>query len=115
MRDPPPLLSFFAFRRIVKFMIGRTGILVVAIVSAFAVGPARADCTCRANGQDYPEGQLACIRLSSGSYVARCGKVLNNTSWIKVSDGCPQADAGEAPFPEHTGETPLTTIARTNG
>ncbi len=97
------------------FMIGRTSILVVAIVSAFAAVPARADCTCRANGQDYPEGQLACIRLSSGSYVARCGKVLNNTSWIKVSDGCPQADAGEAPHPEHTGETPLTPIARTNG
>lgn len=97
------------------FMIGRTGILVVAIVSAFAVGPARADCTCRANGQDYPEGQLTCIRLSSGSYIARCGKVLNNTSWIKVTDGCPQADAGEISYPERPVETRLTSTARNSG
>lgn len=57
--------------------------------------PARADCQCLANGKVFEQGQLTCIRLSSGIFLARCEKVLNNSSWKKISDGCPQAAQDE--------------------
>lgn len=68
--------------------------IAVAVLTVLA-GGAKADCTCRANGQDFTEGQIACIRLPEGSYLARCGKVLNNTSWVRISDACPQAEIVE--------------------
>ncbi len=63
----------------------------LAAAALLAAGPAFAEpeCTCLANGTRYAEGSVVCIRLPSGSWLARCGKVLNNTSWQKVQDGCP--------------------------
>lgn len=49
---------------------------------------ALADCMCAANGTRYEQGETTCIRLSSGNYLARCEKVLNNSSWTRISDGC---------------------------
>lgn len=39
------------------------------------------DCTCRYKGQDYRLGQMVCLRSPAGPQMARCGMVLNNTSW----------------------------------
>ena len=50
-----------------------------------------ADCQCMANGRTFHHGEIACLRLPSGSQLARCGMVLNNSSWIKLQDGCPVA------------------------
>lgn len=52
---------------------------------------ALADCKCRANGRLYGHGELACLRLTTGDQLARCDKVLNNPSWKKLRDGCPEA------------------------
>lgn len=96
-------------------MNGRITFLAVVSAILFASAPAFAECTCRANGQNYAEGQLACIHLPSGSYIARCGKVLNNTSWVKVSDGCPQANAIDPPSSGIASKPPASRLTRTNG
>lgn len=70
---------------------------VLLIASMATLATARADCTCVANGQRYQEGELVCLKLSSGSWLARCGKVLNNTAWKKVQDDCPLSQVDERP------------------
>ena len=74
-------------------MNGKWPFLLAAAFGLWWTPPAAADCTCRAAGQNYDQGQLFCIRLSTGTYLARCGMILNNSAWIKVSDGCPEANA----------------------
>lgn len=56
--------------------------------SAFA-GP---ECTCRHAGGDVPEGQTACINSPNGMKMARCEKVLNNTSWKMLDAPCPYSE-----------------------
>jgi len=34
-------------------------------------------------------GQVACLTVSDQSHMARCDLVLNNTSWTKIGDTCP--------------------------
>jgi hypothetical protein len=64
-------------------------LLALAIAgSTPALSVVHADCMCAANGTRYEMGETTCIRLSSGSYLARCEKVLNNSSWKKISDSC---------------------------
>jgi hypothetical protein len=55
---------------------------------------ALADCRCMANGRTFHHGEIACLRLPSGPQLARCGMVLNNSSWIKLQDGCPSTETG---------------------
>jgi hypothetical protein len=52
--------------------------------------PAFAAPQCLANGKSFEIGQVACLTLSGRSHLARCGMVLNNTSWGKLRDGCPE-------------------------
>lgn len=44
---------------------------------------------CSANGTRYELGAVVCVNTASGSWLGRCDKVLNNTSWKKLADGCP--------------------------
>jgi hypothetical protein len=69
--------------------------LVVAVLAGLPA-PAMANCQCRANGRSFEQGQVACLRLPNGAELARCGKELNNSSWEKIQDGCPSADAAPA-------------------
>lgn len=50
------------------------------------------DCTCRFQGRDISEGQTVCARISGQDVLMRCEKVLNNTAWTRLQDGCPQAN-----------------------
>lgn len=63
-------------------------------------------CTCYANGQRIEEGRVFCIRPPSGeAFLARCERVLNNTSWKILQQGCPQESAAAVtapPAPEAT-------------
>ena len=43
------------------------------------------NCTCRANGKDYKQGQVLCI----ASKLRRCEMYLNNTNWKVISEDCP--------------------------
>ena len=74
-----------------KALIGSCLIALSALVALQA--PAKADCQCRANGREFEQGQLACLKLPDGMQLARCGMELNNSSWKKVQDGCPSASA----------------------
>ncbi|TPM31095.1 hypothetical protein FJ955_08750 [Mesorhizobium sp. B2-2-2] len=63
----------------------------IGLVFAMAVpAAALADQECLANGKSYQVGQVACLTIADKSHLARCEMVLNNTSWTKVQDGCPQ-------------------------
>lgn len=66
-------------------------LMVGSITLPFTSANAGPNCTCRANGKDYNEGQLVCLTLPSGPQLSRCERVLNNTSWKKMADGCPSA------------------------
>ena len=74
--------------------------LIAAVLSGAFAAPAAADCQCLANGTAYKEGDVACLRLPTGDIMARCSKVLNNTSWSKVGDGCPEARDVSLPSPD---------------
>lgn len=69
-----------------------TPFVAVSLISGIS-GPAFAegDCTCRGNGQDIPEGQTVCLKTASGMQMARCERVLNNTSWKMLDNDCPTA------------------------
>lgn len=45
-------------------------------------------CTCRFKGRDIPVGQVMCLSLPSGEVTAVCDRVLNNTAWKTVQQGC---------------------------
>lgn len=45
-------------------------------------------CTCRFKGQDIPVGQTMCLNLPNGEVTAVCDRVLNNTAWKTVQQGC---------------------------
>lgn len=61
-------------------------------------------CVCRANGTTFEEGQVACLKLPSGNRLARCERVLNNTSWKMLGEGCPSVRMS---FPPDAGDTSL--------
>ena len=67
-----------------------SALVATAVLWPFAAS-AGPNCKCSANGKTYLEGEIVCIRLSSGDYTARCESVLNNTSWKRLGDGCPNA------------------------
>jgi hypothetical protein len=49
---------------------------------------AQADCTCIYTGGTVKEGETACILTAKGKGLARCEKVLNNTSWTVLDEPC---------------------------
>ncbi|PZV35279.1 hypothetical protein B5V02_28395 [Mesorhizobium kowhaii] len=69
-----------------------------------APAAAFADQECLANGKSYPVGQVACLTIADQSHLARCDMVLNNTSWTKVGDSCP-----ENTMAPHLHVTPIST------
>lgn len=75
-------------------MMLRSALLSLTLAAAsFAAQPALSDpdCTCRGNGKDIPEGQTVCLKTASGNRLARCERVLNNTSWKMLDEECPVA------------------------
>jgi len=78
----------------------------IALALATAA-PAFAAPQCLANGKSFQVGQVACLTLAGQSHLARCEMVLNNTSWTKVGEVCP-----EDPLGPHLHTTPISTPAR---
>ncbi|WP_306118333.1 MULTISPECIES: hypothetical protein [unclassified Roseitalea] len=54
-------------------------------------------CTCRFKGRDIAVGETMCLDLPGGAVLARCDKVLNNTAWKTLQQGCPTASRTIAP------------------
>ncbi|MCG6857772.1 MAG: hypothetical protein LJE67_06865 [Salaquimonas sp.] len=89
--------------------------LVLGIMTSAILAPAVAmaggdGCTCRYNAGEVFEGQTACIRTSSGSMLARCEKVLNNTSWKMLNQPCPTALLDDSPIGSHANPAVTTSI-----
>jgi hypothetical protein len=64
----------------------------MALILVFTVlfpGAAVATCTCIYTGGTVREGETACIWTAKGNALARCEKVLNNTSWKLLGKACP--------------------------
>jgi hypothetical protein len=64
------------------------GALMTVMPGMAAAGP---DCVCRHPGGETREGMTACIRTPAGMSLARCERVLNNTSWKILNLPCPEA------------------------
>jgi hypothetical protein len=68
----------------------RIGVLIVGLVVALI--PVSADahnCKCRNRGVMFKLGEVSCLNVDGGSYLARCEMKLNVSSWTKVQEGCP--------------------------
>lgn len=84
--------------------------LLAAAMLAASLGAAFAECQCLANGRKYQHGEIACLMLPNGSQLARCDMVLNNSSWKKIGDECPEA--GVTPPGGPVGESaPAATVS----
>jgi hypothetical protein len=71
-------------------------IICMASALAFPLG-AEPRCSCVANGRDYELGETACLSVGGRTFLAQCARVLNNTSWKKIADECPQASIRPSP------------------
>jgi hypothetical protein len=69
----------------------RTIVAVIAFLAVIGL-PAVADahdCLCQSNDASFhPEGSVVCLRVNGEDRLARCEKVLNNTSWRILGQGC---------------------------
>ena len=75
-----------ALTRRIVLSIGFVAVACLAAPLAFA----GQDCECVGNGKRVKEGSVVCLQIgSSQRYLARCERNLNNTSWKKITDGCP--------------------------
>ena len=75
-----------ALTRRIALSIGFVAAACLAAPPAFA----GQECECFGNGKRVKEGSVVCLQIgSSQRYLARCERNLNNTSWKKITDGCP--------------------------
>ena len=75
-----------ALTRRIVLSIGFVAVACLAAPPAFS----GQDCECVGNGKRVKEGSVVCLQIgSSQRYLARCERNLNNTSWKKITDGCP--------------------------
>lgn len=66
--------------------------ITVLLLAGTGAAAADATCYCRtATGGRVAVGGTACLKTNSGMQEARCGFVLNNTSWKFTGKPCPQA------------------------
>jgi hypothetical protein len=74
-------------------MASRTSSIGLGIAAILlSVGAASADdkCYCRTStGEHVALGETTCFKTDKGMKQARCGLVLNNTSWIFTGKLCP--------------------------
>ena len=48
------------------------------------------DCYCTDSGGKRVEmGEIACLKIGSNEFLARCDMSVNNPTWRKEADGCP--------------------------
>jgi hypothetical protein len=66
-------------------------VVLIAALDALSAAAA-ADCTCRAQGRRFEQGQTACLATPKGPRLATCGMVLNNSSWEFSETPCRVSD-----------------------
>jgi hypothetical protein len=69
-----------------------TAYAALTLATSTAATSAAPNCQCVTKGQRVDLGTVICLEVSpSVRYLARCERVLNNTSWKKLEEGCPSA------------------------
>jgi hypothetical protein len=58
------------------------------LIAGLIPSAAKAECTCLFAGGAVEHGQTACIQTAKGKQLARCEKVLNNSSWTFLDEAC---------------------------
>ena len=66
---------------------------VFALINFSVMTSAHAECTCKYKERDIPEGTTICMQTPNGAQMAKCEKVLNNTSWKFTNAVCPTANS----------------------
>ena len=73
--------------------------LLSAPAPGLAAGPADGgaapvrDCRCQSRQGWHPVGSVVCLEVGGRTRLAECVRVLNNTSWRMIGEGCPTARA----------------------
>jgi hypothetical protein len=80
----------------------------MALLATCGAAAAGQNCTCRANGQSYYEGEILCIR----GKLSRCEMNLNVTSWKVIADICPEAKAPKRTKVARAEKAPRVAAAR---
>lgn len=66
--------------------------MAALLLAAFAASAeVAAECVCRGRNVVAAEGETVCLSTPAGPRLARCDKVLNNTSWTFRPGPCPIA------------------------
>ena len=65
------------------------------------------ECSCRSKGVVAYEGQIICLQTPNGPQLARCEKVLNNTSWRFLQRPCDEQITDQSNTPDY----PTTTAS----
>jgi hypothetical protein len=63
-------------------------VAAISIAPAFAQQQQPLTISCRAIGSVAEQGETVCINTHAGQRLARCGMVLNVSSWTFLQDGC---------------------------
>ena len=63
-------------------------ILLMSLLLAVYCPISEGVCTCRAKNVVASEGEVVCVQTANGGRIARCEKVLNNTSWKFLPGSC---------------------------
>lgn len=73
--------------------VGRSTFLAVTLamlgVAGLAGQAGAHNCTCRANGQAFVQGQIVCIR----GKLSQCQMNQNVPTWQVIADTCPEAQS----------------------
>lgn len=75
----------------------RNSLIAIALLATAATSANAAhahDCTCKYQGGDVAQGQTVCLKTSTGSSLARCDMVLNNSSWKMLDEPCDVKTSG---------------------
>ena len=83
-------------------------LIALSLCAVTTAAQAGENCTCRASNVEAREGQTVCVRTPNGNQMARCEKVLNNTSWRFLGTPCPISTI-------EPGNTPARLVAGLSG
>ena len=70
-------------------LISVTFLMILLVISQSVLAQTKTPCTCRYQGEDFVLGEEVCMDRTTGSTMARCEMVLNNTSWKFTEAPCP--------------------------
>ena len=71
--------------------VGAMMVPALAVMAAPALAAEGSGCRCLYQGKSFDQGELVCIHVGGKTRLARCGMLLNNSSWQFVQNGCPSA------------------------